>query len=72
MGFQLSTCTPYIAGAPLHAIFAHADVVGASMNEQFQARDGLDPDLFSSVVRTFTGHYHKPHTVGRCRLNTSG
>ena len=30
------------------AIMCHADVTGASMNERFQARDGLDPELFRS------------------------
>ena len=32
-------------GRPVRAVFCHADVIGASMNESFQARDGLDPSL---------------------------
>ena len=34
----------------LDAIFCHADVVGASMNESVQARDGIDPGLFAVAV----------------------
>jgi hypothetical protein len=34
-------------GVRLDAIFCHADVVGASMNDSFQAKDGLDPNLFA-------------------------
>ena len=30
----------------ISAIMCHADVRGASMNETFQARDGVDPDVF--------------------------
>ena len=30
----------------ISAIMCHADVRGASMNETFQARDGIDPDVF--------------------------
>lgn len=94
----------------LDAIFCHADVVGASMNESFQAKDGLDPDLFAvasgggggggndsgngnggggdgiggglyaqkvrvgggGVIPTYTGHYHKPHTVPGTRITYVG
>ena len=77
------------------AIMCHADVTGASMNERFQARDGLDPELFrvrsargcaseketteketsASVapsIPTYTGHYHKPHTVPGTRITYVG
>jgi hypothetical protein len=37
--------------------------VGAFMNESFQAKDGLPPDAFPELIPTYTGHYHKPHTV---------
>jgi hypothetical protein len=47
----------------LRAVFAHADVAGASLNDAHQARDGLPPRLFPPGVPTYTGHYHKPHTV---------
>eukprot|EP00236_Picocystis_salinarum_P001690 CAMPEP_0183827234 /NCGR_PEP_ID=MMETSP0807_2-20130328/2138_1 /TAXON_ID=88271 /ORGANISM="Picocystis salinarum, Strain CCMP1897" /LENGTH=1066 /DNA_ID=CAMNT_0026072391 /DNA_START=63 /DNA_END=3263 /DNA_ORIENTATION=- len=45
------------------AIFAHVDVVGAHMNETFQAQDGIHPSCFPSNTPVYTGHYHKPHTV---------
>ena len=68
------------------AIMCHADVAGASMNERFQARDGLDPELFrvdrpasgpgsesvAPSIPTYTGHYHKPHTVPGTRITYVG
>ena len=68
------------------AIMCHADVTGASMNERFQARDGLDPELFrvdhlasgsgsesvAPSIPTYTGHYHKPHTVPGTRITYVG
>ena len=74
----------------LRAIMCHADVVGASMNESFQARDGIDPSVFGvaesplgfgggagdaperKTVPTYTGHYHKPHTVPGTRITYVG
>ena len=65
--------------AEVRAVFCHADVVGASMNESFQARDGLDPSLFSPETDTgnvripvYTGHYHKPHTVPNTSITYVG
>jgi hypothetical protein len=69
-------------GGTLSAIFCHADVIGASMNETFQARDGLDPSTFEVVsnegvssndkIPVYTGHYHKPHTVPGTRITYVG
>ena len=67
-------------GPALRAIFCHADVKGAAMNESFQAKDGVDPELFAvktdaatdGVVPTFTGHYHKPHTVANTSITYVG
>lgn len=36
--------------------------LGALVNEQFQAREGLDADTFNGRL-TYLGHYHKPQTV---------
>jgi DNA repair exonuclease SbcCD nuclease subunit len=58
--------------APLRALFCHADVAGAQMNEQHQARDGLPPGLFPCDVPTYTGHYHLPHTVRGSRITYVG
>ena len=76
------------ASTGLRAIMCHADVVGASMNESFQARDGIDPSVFGvaesrgggprrdaperKTVPTYTGHYHKPHTVPGTRITYVG
>ncbi|PRW45242.1 ABC transporter (ISS) isoform C [Chlorella sorokiniana] len=58
--------------APLRAVFAHADIVGAMMNEAYQAHDGLPPELFPAGIPTYTGHYHKPHTVAGTRITYIG
>ena len=46
--------------------------MGAMMNEAYQAHDGLPPDLFPSDIPTYTGHYHKPHTVPGTRITYIG
>ncbi|KAL3137671.1 hypothetical protein ABBQ38_004946 [Trebouxia sp. C0009 RCD-2024] len=60
------------AAGPVKAIFAHADVMGAMMNEAFQAKEGLPPDLFPGSVPTYTGHYHKPHVVENTNIRYIG
>ncbi|KAK9830414.1 hypothetical protein WJX72_011641 [[Myrmecia] bisecta] len=60
------------AAGPVKAVFAHADVLGAMMNETFQARHGISPDLFPTDARTYTGHYHKPHTVAGTTIQYVG
>lgn len=56
----------------IHAVFAHADVAGASLNDVYQARDGLPTSVFPSHIPTYTGHYHKPHTVPGTRIRYVG
>lgn len=46
--------------------------MGAMMNEAFQAKAGLEPDLFPDDIRTYTGHYHKPHTVADTNITYIG
>ena len=46
--------------------------VGAFMNSTFQATDGLSADVFPHSIPTFTGHYHKPHTVGDTSIRYVG
>ena len=46
--------------------------MGAMMNESFQAKEGLPPDLFPEDVPTYTGHYHKPHTVADTNIRYIG
>ncbi|KAK9831282.1 hypothetical protein WJX74_010231 [Apatococcus lobatus] len=62
-----------IAGTPAaKAIFAHVDVVGAFMNNTFQATDGLSSSTFPDNIPTYTGHYHKPHVVGESNIRYVG
>lgn len=37
--------------------------VGAIMNGNTKAREGLDPGTLPAGIPVFSGHYHKPHTV---------
>lgn len=46
--------------------------MGAMMNEAFQAKEGLPPDLFPGSVPTYTGHYHKPHVVENTNIRYIG
>ena len=46
--------------------------MGAMMNEAFQAKAGLEPDLFPDDIPTYTGHYHKPHTVADTNITYIG
>ena len=39
----------------VHAIFAHVDVQGASLNDACQARDGLPPSMFPQGIPVYTG-----------------
>jgi hypothetical protein len=60
------------ASAPLRAIFAHLDILGASVNNKQQAAAGLSPKTFPADVPIFTGHYHKPHVVPRSKITYIG
>ena len=42
------------------------------MNESFQAKEGLPPDLFPEGVPIYTGHYHKPHVVENTNIHYIG
>jgi hypothetical protein len=47
----------------ISAIFCHADVKGAWMNDGIQSREGIDVASFPSNMKVYSGHFHKPHTV---------
>ena len=54
------------AAAQASAVFVHADVTGASMNDGSVVRRGVSPlDFPDSGVPLVSGHFHKPHTVAR-------
>jgi hypothetical protein len=44
-------------------IFCHADIQGASMNDNMRCREGLDISAFPPNLPIYSGHFHKPHTV---------
>jgi hypothetical protein len=50
-------------GHSVGAIFCHADVKGAYMNDCMISRDGINILDFPSHIPMFSGHFHKPHSV---------
>ena len=57
-----------------NALFVHADVKGASMNDMITSQHGLDGEVFPCDKLIYSGHFHKPHTVsiGRKKKKSSG
>jgi hypothetical protein len=47
----------------LGAVFCHADVKGALMNDLQRSRRGLDIASFPAHIPIYSGHFHKPHNV---------
>ncbi|CAB9505524.1 expressed unknown protein [Seminavis robusta] len=45
------------------ALFVHADVTGAYMNDMIVSTGGVHPSVFPSNRPIYSGHFHKPHTV---------
>ncbi|KAL7493637.1 hypothetical protein ACHAWT_004645 [Skeletonema menzelii] len=52
------------AVAQSSALFVHADVKGASMNDLIKSRKGLSTSFFPTEKQIYSGHFHKPHVVG--------
>lgn len=53
--------SPYSTHAT--ALFVHADITGAYMNDLIVSREGVSPSAFPSGVPIYSGHFHKPHVV---------
>lgn len=47
----------------IQSIFCHADIAGASMNGNTLSLRGLSPQIFPKSLPTFSGHFHKPHSL---------
>ena len=47
------------------ALFVHADVTGAYMNDLIVSQGGVPPSSFPPHKPIYSGHFHKPHTVRR-------
>lgn len=45
------------------ALFVHADVKGALMNDLVVSTNGIPPASFPGDKLVYSGHFHKPHTV---------
>ncbi|CAM9357928.1 unnamed protein product [Ectocarpus sp. 13 AM-2016] len=46
------------------AIFCHVDIKGAAMNGNASSHSGIPRSAFPPNVPAFSGHVHKPHTLG--------
>lgn len=51
------------------ALFVHADVKGASMNDLIKSQHGISADHFPRDKLIFSGHFHKPHIVSMNNLS---
>ena len=49
--------------AAADAIFVHADVTGAFMNDNVVSSSGVSVKHFPDGVPAYSGHFHKPHSV---------
>ena len=45
------------------AVFVHADVTGAYMNDLIVSSHGVSPAYFPPNIPIYSGHFHKPHLV---------
>mmetsp|Transcript_15254 Transcript_15254/g.28717 ORF Transcript_15254/g.28717 Transcript_15254/m.28717 type:complete len:1362 (+) Transcript_15254:108-4193(+) len=45
------------------AVFVHADVTGAYMNDLMVSTGGVAPAYFPPSVPIYSGHFHKPHVL---------
>jgi DNA repair exonuclease SbcCD nuclease subunit len=45
------------------ALFVHADVKGASMNDLMPSQHGLSALIFPANKHVYSGHFHKPHVI---------
>ena len=48
-----------------NALFIHADVTGAYMNDMVQSSGGVPPSMFPANKYIYSGHFHKPHVVSK-------
>lgn len=59
----MGACDELVQTRNIEAVFAHVDVVGAKLNDSFQALNGIEPAVFPQGIPIYSGHYHKPHMV---------
>ena len=58
-----SNSNQLIENKKVSIIFCHADIQGASMNDNMRCKEGLDISAFPPNLPIYSGHFHKPHTV---------
>ncbi|KAG5184331.1 hypothetical protein JKP88DRAFT_262844 [Tribonema minus] len=60
------------AAAAARAVFCHVDARGAAMNDGIYSRTGISPSAFPAGARVYSGHFHRPHSVGGGRVRYVG
>ena len=64
---EINAALEAAAAARPAAVFCHADVLGANVNESHQSALGLTPSAFGlagdAVRGVYSGHYHKPQRL---------
>lgn len=55
--------SPLATSSSTDAIFVHADVTGAYMNDLIQSQGGVSPRMFPRNKMIYSGHFHKPHVI---------
>jgi DNA repair exonuclease SbcCD nuclease subunit len=45
------------------AMFVHAEVKGAMMNDMVISTNGISPSVFPNHKHIYSGHFHKPHSI---------
>ena len=64
-GIKQTTTDQSLQRKDISMIFCHADVQGAFMNDGMKCREGIEVSQFPANIPIYSGHFHKPHTVGR-------
>eukprot|EP00536_Pseudo-nitzschia_multiseries_P018207 jgi/Psemu1/321292/estExt_fgenesh1_pm.C_22560002 len=52
------------------ALFVHAEVKGALMNDMVVSTQGISPSIFPRQKHIYSGHFHKPHCVKTSSFST--
>jgi len=45
------------------AMFVHAEIKGALMNDMMVSTNGISPSVFPPHKHVYSGHFHKPHSI---------
>jgi len=52
------------------ALFVHAEIQGAFMNDMIISTQGISPSIFPRQKHIYSGHFHKPHSIKTSSFST--